>query len=280
MTSNELTSIDALLYQLQSETSLIKSIEPAAKVIEFFRNLAKYDHKIKEVDLGSDASGRSIYSYSIGDGPTNILFYAFPDPGEAIGGTGIMALVNLLQKGACCFKSLPVTWHFIPCLNFVDQPDEGKTLKTIMKTRSQEVDWCLNDPRPETTALLNAVKEIKPEFTFALHDEYHCEEFVPPYLGSSHEMKKKTFERICRLFGTFGLKMGDSFSHPELGNGFFKFDSIGEEYLNCTYSEIQKFGPVLIAELSRQPELSDGEIVFLQLASGFIFLNDILNKES
>jgi hypothetical protein len=112
-----------------------------------------------------------------------------------------------------------------------------------------------------------------------MHDEYHCGEFVAPYLGASHDMKKDTFQRICRLFGTFGLEMGDSFSHPELGKGFFKFDSIGEEYLNCTYSEIQKYGPVFIAELSRQQNLSDSEIVFLQLACGFIFLNDILAEQ-
>jgi hypothetical protein len=270
--------LDSLLYQLQSETTLIKEILPPVKVIEFFSTLAKYDNSIKEFEIGEDKSGRKIYRYSIGNGPADVLFYAFPDPGEALGGTGIVSIVNLLHKGAGTFNHLPVTWHFIPCLNFVDQPNEGKTLEKVMKTKSQEVDWCLNNPRPETTALLKAIEEIKPKFTFAMHDEYHSENAISPYIGVTKNLAEQSFNRIRQLFKRFNLNMNPDYSDKEMGEGFFNMSSIGEEYKNCTYSEIEKYGQVFIAELSQHEHLSPAEIVFLQLSMGFIALAEVLPK--
>ncbi len=51
----------------------------------------------------------------------------------------------------------------------------------------REVDWCVDNPRPETKALLSLGEKIKPIFTFALHDEYHCGDTILAYFGFTKE---------------------------------------------------------------------------------------------
>lgn len=268
--------IEALLYTLLLETEQVTELMPPNKVIEYFSNMARYDNRFVERNLGKDNSGREIFSYSFGNGSNHCLFYAFPDPGEALGGRGIVALANLLQAGVCNFKHLPVTWHFLPCLNFVDQPDNGQSLQPVMKKPDQEVDWCLNNPRPETTALLRLADSIRPCFTFAMHDEAHSGAEMPSYLGVTQRLSPQAVQLIKTVLGRCGVKLNADYRDEQMGEGFFVMSSIGKEFMNSTFSRMADYGQVLIADIARSANLKASDLVFLQLAAGLIVMDEAL----
>lgn len=268
--------IEAILYSLLLETERATELLPPNRVIEYFSGMARYDNRFIERNLGKDSSGRDIFSYSFGNGENHCLFYAFPDPGEALGGRGIIALANLLQTGVCNFKHLPVTWHFLPCLNFVDQPDNGNSLQAVMKKPDQEVDWCLNNPRPETTALLQLANSIRPCFTFAMHDETHSAAEMPSYLGVTRRLSPEAVRLIRTVFARCGVKFNADYRDEQMGEGFFVMSSIGEEYGNSTFSRMADYGQVLVADIARTAGLKASDLVFLQLAAGLIAMNETL----
>jgi len=271
--------IEAALYTLLIETEKAIELMPAEKVIEYFSTMAKYDNRFIEKKIGSDASGRDIFSYSFGNGPHNCLFYAFPDPGEAIGGRGIIALANLLQIGACNFKSMPVTWHFIPCLNFIDQPDNGKSLQKVMKKPDQEVDWCLNNPRPETTALLQFADMVKPCFSMGMHDEAHCDELINSYIGLTRPLSTEAVNLVRTVFYKCQATLNSDYRDPQMGEGFFTMSSIGEEFKNSTFSHLNSYGQVMVADIGRSANLKTADLVFLQLAAGLIGMDDAITRK-
>lgn len=271
--------IEAALYTLLIETEKVNELLPPVKVIEFFSMMARYDNRFVEKKIGSDASGRDIFSYSFGNGPNHCLFYAFPDPGEVIGGRGLMAIANLLQVGACNFKSMPVTWHFIPCLNFVDQPDNGQSLQKVMKKPDQEVDWCLSSPRPETTALITFADTIKPCFSMGMHDETHCDELIDSYIGVTRTLSNEAANLLRTVFFKCGAQLNKDYSDAQMGDGFFNMNSIGDEFNNSTFSHLNSYGQVMVADIGRSENLRTADLVFLQLAAGLIGMNDAIARQ-
>lgn len=271
--------IEAALYTLLIETEQATELIPPEKVIEYFATMAKYDNRFTEKIIGTDASGRDIFSYSFGNGPHSCLFYAFPDPGEALGGRGLMALANLLQIGACNFKNMPVTWHFIPCLNFVDQPGNGKSLQKVMKKPEHEVDWCLNNPRPETTALVQFADMIKPCFSMGMHDEAHCDEHIDSYIGVTSPLSKEAVNLVRTVFFKCQANLNKDYQDQQMGEGFFTMSSIGAEFNNSTFSHLCRYGQVMVADIGRAANLRNADLVFLQLAAGLIGMSDAITRQ-
>ena len=152
-----------------------ENVLPPTEVLRHSLSLSrKYHTAIEHEVLGKSQQGHDIDSFRFGSGKKAVLFYGFPDPGEALGGTLILNILKNLAEGRIEVNDWDLSWWFIPVLNFDDQPDSGKSLRTVMRDdQIREVDWCLDNPRAETLALLNLADRVKPEFTFALHDEYH-----------------------------------------------------------------------------------------------------------
>lgn len=228
----------------------IAAIATPREGIAAFRALPGLRHEV----LGHDANGEPIDGYTFGDGPGSTLWYGFPDPGEAVGATGLLALARALVAGEPRLAALGLTWWFIPCLNLLDQPDGGHSLAVCQKTAAQEVDWCLSDPRPETTALLGLAARARARTVFPLHDEYHCGEPIPGYAVSSAPLGAALEAAVVAAVG----------DHP--WEGFMDMPDV-PDYANSTFSVMARDGLVFICEVSRQPHLAPRDLVAAQLGA-------------
>ena len=115
-------------------TEGVTEMLPAAEIISRCREISGFSHEV----IGRSNKNAAIDFYKIGTGRHPVLFYGFPDPGEAIGATVILSLMQALSDPASILHQLDVTWLFIPCLNFDDQPDNGNSLRRVMKTAANQ----------------------------------------------------------------------------------------------------------------------------------------------
>lgn len=258
-------------------TDWIKEILPPVTVLEECRNLSQNHPQLFRNIMGYDQSSHPIEVYEFGEGDKTILVDGFPDPGEAIGGTTILAMLKDLVSDNSILKKLNLKWVFIPCLNFEDQPENGKKLTKVMKTKTQEVDWCLDKPREETKVLVNLAEKYQPVLSFPLHDEFHCDESVPPYFGVSPRIDKKLSENLRNMVKGYGLELDSSYNDSEMGAGFFEMSEIAEDYNNSTFSVLAKYGKVIICELSDFTGLSEQKLCEIQLSFILESINYYLN---
>ncbi|MCO4781761.1 MAG: hypothetical protein KC646_05505 [Candidatus Cloacimonetes bacterium] len=269
---------DKLFKELYEKSKEENKILTPVEVINYFHHHFDEDPNVSCETWGIDNTGRPILSYTFGHGPQSILLYAFADPAEAVGGTGIIALSKLLMDKQSELSKLNYSWVIVPCLNFVDQPNHGLENSKLQKTAAQEVDWCVSDPRPETTAILQIASAYKPIFTFPLHDEFHHPEYVAPYCGLGKAIDVDTASNITALFAQYNMQMNHEYADKELGEGFFIMESIGEEIKNSTFYAFSQYGQVLVCEIPNTNKANDSELVFLQMAIGFTVLNDTISK--
>lgn len=239
---------------------------PAADVVSEANSIA--EDWLQVSDFGKSRKGHPIQLMSgrFSEKP-NALLYGFPDPGEAVGGTGLLCLMRALKANHPFLEELKINWNFIPCLNFEDQPNAGKTLDKIMKTGEQEVDWLVRNPRPETTALLDIAAKLRPKFVFPLHDEWHCHEEIPCYMPVSPPLPKETCDGLRSLLESFGLQISTDIVDPDMGKGFLNMDLV-EDIKNSTFYEFSKNGIVFICEVPALMGKPDSDIIAAQLAAG------------
>ncbi|PLX16961.1 MAG: hypothetical protein C0601_08765 [Candidatus Muiribacterium halophilum] len=268
--------MNKMISEIKSFAKGVDDILSPVEVIEWFENIAKENNKIKEEIYNKDETGRDIKCYVIGKGET-ILLYAFPDPGEAVGGTSIKVLTQLLLDEQSSISKMPYRFVIVPCLNFLDQPNNGVKNERLQKTRAQEVDWCLSDPRLETRAIIKIAKKYEPKLTFPLHDEWHSKEYVDPYLGVDPVISKKLATEITEIFAGYDMEMNSEYDDPEMGKGFFNMKSIGPEYKNCTFSLFAKMGHVFVCEVPYGKNLKASSLVEIQLSVFISFINGVFN---
>jgi hypothetical protein len=246
---------------------------PAKQVIFEANQIANGWFDVSE--LGVTQGGHAIQLMSSrGNHDTSVLLYGFADPGEAVGATGLLGLMKLIKDGNPFLSSLNVKWNFIPCLNMDDQPNEGKTLEKTMKTDQQEVDWLVNDPRPETTALLELSKKLKPDFVFPLHDEWHCHEKIPCYIPTSHVLPPHTCSGLRGILEIFGFEISSDMVDPEMGAGFLNMLNV-PDIKNSTFYEFSKSGHVFICEVPDLLTGNDQNAIAAQMAAGLFAMSDL-----
>ena len=274
------TNSDDVQVIVETSRQLVSDIDailPPVAVLEECRKLAASSSTLQRREIGKTEVGRPIEAYAFGGGDNSALLYGFPDPGEAVGGTLILALLHGLISGDAYLTALDITWHFIPCLNFDDQPRSGRVLEEVFRDpQKREVDWCLDNPRAETTALLEYAKLVRPIFTFPLHDEYHSGESIPAYIGLSEALCPNTCNYLREAIRAFGLSVQAKDPHPEMGQGFLDMSIFGDEYYNSTFSVLAQCGLVFICEIS-QENVKASNLVGAQLAAGLIAVKQILN---
>ena len=101
-------------------------------------NYLIFDHEAQDVcminTIGKSAKGHPIklYSYGQANAP-QVLLYGLPDPGEAVGASGLLGLLRALKDPHHLIHQMNVRWNFIPCLNIDDQPNDGLTLELVQK---------------------------------------------------------------------------------------------------------------------------------------------------
>ena len=265
----------------KSLSSRAGTILPPLEVLRECKALARANESVRELEIGKTESGQCLNAYEFGHGQAHALFYGFPDPGEALGGTSILSLLRGLTEGDDFLTSLDVTWHFIPCLNLDDQPDGGRTLCNVFRDPdTREVDWCVANPRSETIALLDYARSTSPVFTFPLHDEYHSGVSIPVYVIVSECLAPAESERVRACLQSFGLRLRTKDPHNVMGTAFEVATDLGEEYFNSTFSRMANYGLVAVCEISQQEGIPSSALVAAQIAVGLIFLDVALKKQA
>lgn len=250
----------------QEIVSFFPEVLSPANVISEASSIAKGCFKVAEI--GRSKKGNPIQLMSLPLSKRHdALLYGFPDPGEAVGGTGLLCLMKALRENHPFFSDMQYNWNFIPCLNFDDQPNDGKTLKKVMKTSGQEVDWLVETPRPETTALLEIAQNLKPKFVFPLHDEWHCHEEIPCYMPVSHLLSKEVCDGLRELLKSLGLKVSGDMIDPQMGPGFLNMENV-DDIQNSTFYEFGKNGTVFICEVPDLIGKPDAQVIAAQIAAG------------
>jgi hypothetical protein len=264
--------LEELVAGLRRVTRTFDAILPPGDLLAACRALEGEDARCEREVIGRTESGREIEAYVRGEGH-EVLLYGFPDPGEAVGGTGILAMMRALWNDDPLLRQFAVRWRFIPCLNFDDQPEEGRVLVPVSRSEGvREVDWCLDAPRAETRALLEQADAHRPVFTFALHDEYHSGEPVPSYVGVTRPLPADACEAVRACLASFGLEVDGSIRHDGMGEGFFRMGATGPDFANSTFSVFGACGQVLVCEVAKAPEVPPADLVAAQLGVGLIAL--------
>lgn len=264
-------------------TRWVDAILPPVEILKQCRKISENDKKLSRIIIDKSEKGIPIEAYSFAQGDKNILFYGFPDPGEAVGGTGVLALILALLNGNSFLNSLTnslnLKWNFIPCLNFDDQPKKGCEIVKVMRDPAiREVDWCLNNPRPETKALIQHAEKNKPVFTFPLHDEFHSGESIPVYFPVSRLLPIKVCDAVRKGVTAFGFSINDSYNHPIMGQGFFEMKEAAPDYCNSTFSLLSSYSLVFACEISCIDQTTPADMVAAQLAAGLTVLNYVLKS--
>jgi hypothetical protein len=253
----------------------VNEVLPPVEVRRAMVDLASRHSSLSHEKLGFSPRGTPIDVYTFGVTGPHVLSYGFPDPGEGLGATGVYHLLRGLVERPSMTDDLPAVIHFIPCMNPDDQPDEGRTIQTVHKRRDiKELDWCVDNPRRETSILLNYAARVQPRFTFALHDEYHCHEVIPVYFGVGTPLQARTVDLIREVCRRVGLEIAKDPTHPTMGDGFFVMADCGPEYVKSTFSRFAEIGGTIVAEMSWHPDIPTRDIVFAQLAAGLIALTE------
>lgn len=247
-------------------TSWIEEILPPVSLLSECNDLVSKNPELRKIVMGYSALNNPIDVYEFGKGEHNILIYGFPDPSEAIGGTTILALIKSLLLKDKKLLSFNLKWIFIPCLNFDDQPNNGKTLGKMMKTLNQEVDWCLSNPREETKVLVKLAHKYKPVITIPLHDEFHCDENIPIYFPVSPKIDKNLCDELRACINNYNLDLDMSIKDEEMGYGFFEMSEKAPDFLNSTFSIFAKYGSVIEFELPDIKELERKKLCEVQIS--------------
>jgi hypothetical protein len=234
-------------------TSLARRVERILtpnEVLDRCRYLA-LAHPIERRILGRSAAGHEIEAFEWGAPEhASVLLYGFPDPGEAVGATLLVSLLEAWGAGEPALSSLPVRWHVLPCLNRDDQPDAGASLRPARRTSAtREVDWCLDAPRPETRALLDYAAGVRPVLTLALHDELQSGESLPAYIAVSRPLGAGVVARLTDRLARLGIPLEPSLARADMGPGFFVMSELATGYASSTFSRLEQYGLVLVCEV-------------------------------
>ncbi len=239
-------------------------------ILKSLREVTAEQRHIRRDVVGHSNMGQPIELYQVGSGPINTLWYGFPDPGEAVGGATILKMLEYFVANEDSALLHQFSWHFIPCINPDDQPDAGESLKKVMKTSQQEIDWLLENPRAETSILIECAENIRPHFTFPLHDEYHCADLLPIYCPVSRVLPREKCEAFRNYVTECGFEVNREFDHKDMGAGFFNMMEEAD-IIKSTFSVFNKFGLVGICEMPFTNKAK--AIVGLQLAFGGMCLD-------
>jgi hypothetical protein len=156
---------------------------------EAARLAKEYPGKIELLDLGKSTKGESILCLKVGEGKHNALIHGFPNSEEPYGGNLLTYLARALAENPEVTQALDYTWYLVPCsdpdaarLNEGFQAGEKTVLNYCMNYYRTPVSICpeltfpfrfgpldLNNPVPETKALMKVMDKVKLSFISSLH---------------------------------------------------------------------------------------------------------------
>jgi hypothetical protein len=149
----------------------------------------RYPEKVELLDLGRSTLGETIYCLKVGSGRYNALIHGFPNSEEPYGGNLLDFLSSALAENNEITQTLDYTWYLIKC----SDPDAARRNEGFQKgpitplnfslnyyrtPHSITPDGCfpfrygpldLNNPTPETKAIISILDKVKMHFLSSLH---------------------------------------------------------------------------------------------------------------
>jgi hypothetical protein len=221
--------------------------------------------------IGHSRAGVALRAWRFGSGRRAVLLYGFPDPGEAVGGTVILALAQAWLRGA--LDAFDVTWHCLPVANPDDQPADLRA--PVRKVAAEEIDWWTHAPRPEATALLEWATQVQPDLILPLHDEFHDRIPRPAYFPVSRVVPTAFCGAVRQWFEQMGHAVDAGLHHAEMGAGFgLMTDLAGDDWQRCTFRHLDAHGPVVIPEVAAG--LPDATLLWAQLGVVLLAVDHLL----
>ncbi len=217
--------IDALLDRVPSYSAFVSVDELYARAAA---TAADNPGLAKLTVMGRSTRGSDIPMLTIGDGDTSILVFACPHPNEPIGAMMTYFLMEELMADASLREGR--TWHIMPCVD----PDgtrlnEGwfggpfnirNYARDFYRPRSQDqVEWTFpvqhktlswTTPKPETEALMAAIRASKPDVMYSLHNAG----FGGAYYYVSGRLPEECYEELRRIPPARGIEL--SLGEPEV----------------------------------------------------------------
>ena len=149
----------------------------------------EYPGEVELIDLGRSTKGESILCLKVGNGKYSALIHGFPNSEEPYGGNLLTYLARALAENPEVTRALDYTWYLLPCsdpdaarLNEGFQIGEKSVLNYCMNYYRTPVSICpelcfpyrfgpldLNNPVPETKALMKVMDGVKLHFISSLH---------------------------------------------------------------------------------------------------------------
>ena len=141
-------------------------------------------------EMGKTTEGRSILALKIGNGSKNALFFGCPHPNEPIGTMMLEFFTKKLAENKAILEALDYTFYVVKAWDADGLVRNEGWLKGpytlynysrnfFRPAAKMQVDWTFpidykdlhfHDIMPETQALKGLIDEIKPAFTYALHN--------------------------------------------------------------------------------------------------------------
>ncbi|WP_060204045.1 M14 family zinc carboxypeptidase [Sporosarcina koreensis] len=155
------------------------------------RKLAEeYPNAVDLFEIGRTRENHPLYCLKIGEGSKNALMFGLPHPNEPIGAMMLEYFSRELASNETLRNELDYTWYIIKAWDADGTKlNEGWfkgpfTLYNYARNffrpaGHQQVDWTFpieykklnfNDSIPETTAMMELIDRIKPEFIYSLHN--------------------------------------------------------------------------------------------------------------
>ncbi len=226
--------IEAALYDLLNETVKIERRLSHTDVKDYFERTVTFDNRFS----------RSGQAYSSGNGTIDFLIAGSPAK-ETTAGTGMVCLVNLLQRGTCNFRHMPVTWHFAPELDLADNAG--------------------------ITTFRQTLKQIKPHLVCILPEPGTAKSKESAGFMLKKPLPQFHFNLIGTMFARSGFELQKAGCDPVMGPGFHVIKPVQEPLLVELPAKCQFFRPELRA--NKDIELAD--LVYLQIASSLVVLDSL-----
>lgn len=149
-----------------------------------------YPEVVEIFEIGKTRENHPLHCLKIGEGSKNALMFGLPHPNEPIGAMMLEYFSHELASNEELRKELDYTWYIIKAWDADGTKlNEGwfkgpYTLYNYARNffrpaGHQQVDWTFpieyknlkfNDSIPETTAMMELIDKIKPEFIYSLHN--------------------------------------------------------------------------------------------------------------
>jgi hypothetical protein len=202
---------------------------PAVADLEALVEPLRDDPRFAVEVAGTSRAGRPIHHVRFGSGGLKALVVAGPDTDEPIGFLTVASLLTLLREGEPALVDAGVEWHVVPCMH----PDgailnEGWTqqpfampayVKNHYKPEHRAgVEWTFpieyerlswHEPSRETEVLAGLLREIRPDYYYALHNGITGGAFF--FFG--RDVGRPTYDRLYALLDAHGIPLKESAPH-------------------------------------------------------------------